>query len=73
MDNKEPIGKKAMLTFEGKKYLMDDLPEEIKDNIKSLQIADAQLKLQEDNLKLISLARDSLTNSLRSKLENLNY
>lgn len=72
MNNKDPITKKAILTFEGKKYLMDDLPEEVKDIIKSLQIADAQLKMHEDNLKLISLGRESLTNTLRNKLEKLN-
>ena len=72
MDNKNPNAKKAFLTFEGKRYLIDDLPNEVKDIIKSLQIADAQLKLHEDNLKLISIGRDSLTNSLRTKLEELN-
>tara|TARA_B100000963_G_C22445899_1_gene588812 strand:+ start:539 stop:757 length:219 start_codon:yes stop_codon:yes gene_type:complete len=72
MNNKDPITKKAILTFEGKKYFMDDLPEEVKDIIKSLQIADAQLKMHEDNLKLISLGRESLTNTLRNKLEKLN-
>ncbi len=71
MEAKEPNTKKAILTFEGKKYLMDELPEEVKDIIKSLQIADAQLKMHEDNLKLISLGRDSLTNTLRNKLERL--
>ena len=72
MNNKDPITKKAILTFEGKKYFIDDLPEEVKDIIKSLQIADAQLKMHEDNLKLISLGRESLTNTLRNKLEKLN-
>tara|TARA_B100001287_G_scaffold128367_1_gene108194 strand:- start:1371 stop:1589 length:219 start_codon:yes stop_codon:yes gene_type:complete len=72
MEAKEPNSKKATLTFDGKKYLMDDLPDEIKDFIKNLQIADAQLKFHEDNLKLISLARDTLTKTLRNKLEKLN-
>ena len=72
MDSQEATNKRAILTFEGKKYFIDELPEEVKDIIKSLQIADAQLKLHEDNLKLISLGRDSLTNSLRKKLQNFN-
>ena len=37
LDNKKPV-----LTFDGKKYIMDDLSDEIKEVIKSLQIADAQ-------------------------------
>tara|TARA_Y100001978_G_scaffold193042_1_gene198757 strand:- start:229 stop:447 length:219 start_codon:yes stop_codon:yes gene_type:complete len=72
MDSQEATNKRAILTFEGKKYFIDELPEEVTDIIKSLQIADAQLKLHEDNLKLISLGRDSLTNSLRKKLQSFN-
>ena len=69
MEKMDLSNKKAVLTFEGKKYLIEDLPEEIKEIIKSLQIADAQLKLHEDNLKLITLGRNSLTNTLRDQLE----
>tara|TARA_Y100000589_G_scaffold201389_1_gene190031 strand:+ start:601 stop:819 length:219 start_codon:yes stop_codon:yes gene_type:complete len=70
MEKKENNNKKAILTFEGKKYLIDDLSEEIKEIVKNLQIADAQIKLHEDNLKLIALGRNSLTNNLRIKLED---
>ena len=62
--------KKAVLTFDGKKYIMEDLSEEIKEIIKSLQIADAQLKMHEDTLKLISIGKNSLVNDLRKKLED---
>ena len=72
MNSQEATNKRAILTFEGKKSFIDELPEDVTDIIKSLQIADAQLKLHEDNLKLISLGRDSLTNSLRNKLKSLN-
>ena len=71
MEAKEPNTKKAILTFEGKKYLMDELPEEVKDIIKSLQIADAQLKMHEDTLKLLSIGKNSLVNELRKKLEDI--
>ena len=63
--------KKAVLTFDGKKYIMDDLSDEIKEIIKSLQIADAQLKMHEDTLKLLSIGKNSLINDLRRKLENI--
>ena len=72
MEKKEIGEKKAFLTFEGKKYVIDDLPDEIKDIIKNLQMADAQLKLHEDTLKLISLGRNTLTSTLKKKLESLN-
>ena len=61
--------KKAVLTFDGKKYIMEDLSGEIKEIIKSLQIADAQLKMHEDTLKLLSIGKNSLVSDLRKKLE----
>ena len=72
MEQKELNNKKAVLTFEGKKYVIEDLPKEVKEIIKNLQIADAQLKLHEDNLKLISIGRNSLTDNLRKRLDSLN-
>ena len=70
MTKKDLNDKKAVLTFDGKKYIMDDLSEEIKEIIKSLQIADAQLKMHEDTLKLLSIGKNSLINDLRKKLED---
>ena len=60
-----------VLTFEGKKYLIDELSNDIKESIKGLQIAETQLKMYEDTLKLISISRNSLANQLREKLKNL--
>ena len=62
---------KAVLTFDGKRYIMEDLSDEIKEVIKSLQIADAQLKMHEDTLKLLSIGKNSLVNDLRKKLEDI--
>ena len=60
-----------VLTFEGKKYLISELSDEIKESIKALQIAETQLKMYEDTLKLLSISRNSLANQLREKLKNL--
>jgi len=60
-----------VLTFEGKKYLINELSEDIKESIKGLQIAETQLKMYEDTLKLLSISRNSLINQLREKLKNL--
>ena len=70
MTTKNLNDKKSVLTFDGKKYIMEDLSEEIKEIIKSLQIADAQLKMHEDTLKLLSIGKNSLINDLRKKLED---
>ena len=71
MTTKDLNDKKAVLTFDGKKYIMEDLSDEIKEIIKSLQIADAQLKMHEDTLKLLSVGKNSLVNDLREKLEDI--
>jgi len=60
-----------VLTFEGKKYLINELSSEIKESIKGLQIAETQLKMHEDTLKLLSISRNTLANQLREKLKNL--
>tara|TARA_Y100000589_G_C26868685_1_gene513006 strand:+ start:56 stop:271 length:216 start_codon:yes stop_codon:yes gene_type:complete len=71
MTTKDLNNKKAILTFDGKKYIIDELSDEIKELIKRLQIADAQLKMHEDTLKLISLGKNSLVNELRKELNNI--
>ena len=65
-DSANPI-----LTFEGKKYLINDLSKEIKESIKGLQIAETQIKMHEDTLKLLSISRNVLANQLREKLKNI--
>ena len=60
-----------VLTFEGKKYLINELSDDIKESIKGLQIAETQLKMHEDTLKLLSISRNFFVNQLREKLKNL--
>ena len=60
-----------VLTFEGKKYFINELSNEIKESIKVLQIAETQLKMHQDTLKLLSISRNYLANQLREKLKNL--
>ena len=60
-----------VLTFEGKKYLINELSNEIKESIKVLQIAETQLKMHQDTLKLLSISRNLLAKQLREKLNNL--
>ena len=65
IDNSSPT-----LTFEGEKYNIKDLSNDTKELIKGLQIAETQLKMHEDTLKLLSIGRKSLANQLREKLKN---
>ena len=65
-ENTNPV-----LTFEGKKYLINELSSDIKETIKGLQIAETQLKMHEDTLRLLSISRTSLANQLKEKLKNI--
>ena len=71
MSEKTNDSPNPVLTFEGKKYMINELSNEIKESIKALQIAETQLKMHEDTLKLISISRNTLANQLREKLKNL--
>ena len=60
-----------VLTFEGKKYFINELSNEIKESIKLLQISETQIRMHQDTLKLLTISRNSLVNQLREKLKNL--
>ena len=69
MSEKSNDSANPVLTFEGKKYYINELSDDIKESIKGLQIAETQLKMHEDTLKLISISRNTLANQLREKLK----
>ena len=71
MNEKIIDSKNPLLTFEGKQYKIHDLDNDTKEIIKQLQIAEAQLKMHEDTLKLLRIGRKTLANELREKLKNL--
>ena len=71
MSEKTNDSENPVLTFEGKKYLINELSNEIKESIKVLQIAETQIKMHQDTLKLLSISRNTLANQLREKLKNL--
>ena len=63
--------KNPVLTFNEKKYDINSLPDKAKDLIKAAQVAETQIKMQEDNLKLISVARQTISSQLKNELENV--
>ena len=71
MNEKSSDSANPFLTFEGKKYFINDLSHDIKESIKALQIAETQLKMHEDTLKLLSISRNTLANQLREKLKKI--
>ena len=71
-DSVNPANKKIpTLDFEGKKYDINLLPDEVKDLLKALQIADTQIRMHKDTLRLLDLGKNSLVAQLKQKLENI--
>lgn len=67
----DSTGKKLdpVLTFEGKKYDLRSLPEELKELVRGMQVADAQLRMHEDTLKVLAVGRQTLARQLNEKLK----
>ena len=72
MSNTPSSEKEAILTFEDKKYDIKSLPKEVQELIKGMQVADAQLRMHEDTLKVLAVGRQHLSMQLKSKLETIN-
>ena len=69
MPNTPSNVKEAILTFEDKKYDLKSLPQEVQELIKGMQVADAQLRMHEDTLKVLAVGRQHLIMQLKSKHE----
>ncbi len=64
--NPDPI-----LTFEGLKYDLNKLPNELKELVRAMQVADAQLRMHEDTLKVLAIGRQTLAMQLNEKLKDV--
>ena len=71
-DSANPENKKLpTLDFDGKKYDINSLPDEVKDLLKGLKVADTQIRMHKDTLRLLDLGKNSLGAQLKQKLENI--
>ena len=66
-NNQAPI-----LTFEGKRYDLNGLPDEIKELVRGMQVADAQLRMHEDTLKVLAIGRQAMAMQLNERLKTVN-
>ena len=60
-----------VLTFEGKRYDLNTSPDELKELVRGMQVADAQLRMHEDTLKVLAVGRQSLAMQLNEKLKTV--
>ena len=63
--------REAILTFEDKKYDLNKLPKEAQELVKGMQVADAQLRMHEDTIKVLAVGRQHLAIQLKTKLESI--
>tara|TARA_Y100001968_G_scaffold333524_1_gene396910 strand:+ start:14178 stop:14408 length:231 start_codon:yes stop_codon:yes gene_type:complete len=71
MSESQSKGNDPILTFEGNRYELNTLPDDLKDLVRGMQVADAQLKMHEDTLKVLAIGRQSLAMQLNEKLKNV--
>jgi hypothetical protein len=60
-----------VLTFEGKRYDLNSLPDEIKELVRGMQVADAQLRMHEDTLKVLAIGRQAMAGKLNDLLQTV--
>ena len=60
-----------VLTFEGKRYDLNSLPDEMKELVRGMQVADAQLRMHEDTLKVLAVGRQAMASQLNDKLQTI--
>jgi hypothetical protein len=60
-----------VLTFEGKRYDLNSLPDDVKELVRGMQVADAQLRMHEDTLKVLAVGRQSMAMQLNEKLRQI--
>jgi hypothetical protein len=60
-----------VLTFEGKRYDLNSLPDDVKELVRGMQVADAQLRIHEDTLKVLAVGRQSMAKQLNERLQSV--
>ena len=62
----EPI-----LSFDDKKYEINSLPKEVQELVRGMQVADTQLRMYEDTLKVLAFGRNSIAMQLKEGLKKV--
>ena len=71
MENANTESNQKKLKFDDSEYLVDNLPDEAKQLITGLRTADAQIRMYEDTLKLISISKRKMIDDLKKILDDI--
>ncbi len=66
-----PAQQPPVLTFEGKRYDLNGLPDDVKEMVRGMQVADAQLRMHEDTLKVLAMGRQAMAIQLNERLNTI--
>lgn len=61
-----------ILTFENKQYDFNSLSDEIKELVHALQVAEGQIRLHEDTLRVLAIGRQAIAMQLNDRLQSVN-
>ena len=68
-----PQDHNPILTFEGKRYDINSLSDELKELVRGMQVAEAQLRMYEDTLKVLAIGRQSMAFQLNERLKDVTH
>lgn len=71
MQTPDQSNQPPVLTFEGQRYDLNSLPDDLKELVRGMQVADAQLRMHEDTLKVLAVGRQSMAIQLNEKLKSI--
>jgi hypothetical protein len=60
-----------VLTFGDEQYAIDSLSDQAKEAIAGLQVAESQIRMAEDKLKVLAIGRQTLMGQLQAELEGV--
>jgi uncharacterized coiled-coil DUF342 family protein len=63
--------KQPLLTLGEKQYVIDSLDDQTKDLVQGLQVTDAQLRMTQDQLNVMKVARQALLDQLQEALKDV--
>ena len=66
-----PQEQNPILTSEGKRYDINSLSDELKELVRGMQVAEAQLRMYEDTLKVLAIGRQSMAFQLNERLKDV--
>ncbi len=66
-----PPSNAPVLSFEGKRYDINSLPDDIKQLVVGMQVADAQIKMHQDTVKLLTIGRQTMARQLNEQLRTI--